>query len=665
MRAPLSYIPLLPITLAFITGIIIADCGVYPIGIIMIIVLSIILFFRGNSTISIILIALAIGWGNMYIQTPPLLDQSLQNQQLRYSGTVISVTESETSRHLIIDINPTDSTTNIKLRCKLTLPSTHPLINQGDVVLFITQLEKPQNKHDLPEEWDMESFLYHQGITATAYIQPEDITIIGQNENLFWSIRRIQHQIISLLGASTLSDDATEFLIATITGDDELLLAETRKNYSSAGLAHILALSGLHVGIIALVIAIILFPLSVMGYKKARLIITIILLWVYAIMTGLTPSVTRAVIMTTLYLIGFIIQRRHSSINALCFAALLILVVSPLQLYSAGFQLSFAAVTTILLFSHRINPINRKYEVWYYITSMACVSISATLGTALISAYYFHSFPVYFLLCNVLVIFLLPIIISGGILLIIFEACGFYSNWVCEVLDFIYNIIAKITETTTALPLSKIDNIYFSKWLFIPYIITLILLFMTLIYRRLSFGFMTAIGAISTISVYYICKPTFPKIEFYIPRDTYYTNIITRIDSSMYLFTTAHHSKYDEVIERAKFKYKDYMGQRDIEDITFVSDSFYSPLFSCHGRNIIVNNSHFIIVDDKNDIYPCPTRPNYAIVCRGFNGEITNVAKIINADTILLSYDLHPRRHDRYMKECKASDIPCRSLRNR
>lgn len=665
MHPPLSYIPLLPITLAFIIGIIIADIGIHPIGIILVAAVSITLFFKGNSAISISLMALAIGWSNMYIQAPPQLDQSLQNQQLRYSGTVISVTESETSRHLVIDINSTDSTTNIGLRCKLTLPSAHPLINPGDDVLFVARLEKPQNKHDLPDEWDMENFLYHQGITATAYILPEEITIIGQNDNLLWDIRRLQHQIISLLGASLLSDDTTEFLIATITGDDELLLDETRQNYSTAGLAHILALSGLHVGIIALVIAIILFPLTLMGYKNTRLIITIVLLWGYAIMTGLTPSVTRAVIMSTLYLIGLIIQRRHNSINALCFAALLILLFSPLQLYSAGFQLSFAAVITILLFTHRINPINRKYRVWYYITSMACVSISATLGTAMISIYYFHSFPVYFLLGNVLVIFLLPFIIGGGILLILLEACGFSSIWICYSLDFIYSIIANIAETTSSLPLSKIDNIYFSEWLFIPYIITMALLLMTLIYRRWSLGFMTAMCAIFTISAHYISKPSFPQIEFYIPRDTYYTNFITRIDSSMYLHTTAHHSEYDEVIERAKFRYRDYMGRRDIKNLTFVSDSFYSPLLSFHGRNIIINNFHIVIVDDKNDIYPCPIKPNYAIVCRGFKGEITDIHKTINADTILLSYDLHPRRHDRYLKECNAFNIPCRSLRNR
>lgn len=665
MRPPLSYIPLLPITLSFIVGIIIADIEVHPIGLILVATIATFLFFKRKAIVSICLMALAIGWVNMLIQTPASLSQSLQETEYHYNGTIISTTESETSRHLIIKVNQIDSVFETNFHCKLTLPSMYPVINPGDDVSFLAKLQSPKNNHDLPDEWDMENFLYYQGITATAYIQPEQITIIGENNGLLWHIRRLQSYIVSLLGASPLSDETTEFLTATIVGDDSLLLAETRQEFSTSGLAHILALSGLHVGLIAIIIAIILLPLSIMGYNRTRLIITIILLWGYAVMTGLTPSVTRAAIMTTLYIIGIIIQRRHSSINALCFAALIILLFSPLQLYSAGFQLSFAAVLAILLFANRINPVNRKHHIGYYITSLACVSMSATLGTALISAYYFHSFPVYFLIANILVIFMLPVIIGGGVLLIIFEACGGSSIWICSALDFLYSIITWITEITSSLQFAKIDNIYFSGWLFIPYIITILLLLATLVYRKIVYGVMTIMLATFTITAHYVSKPTYPQKEFFIPRDTYYTNIIARIDTTMYLYSTAHHSEYSDVVDRAKFRYKDYMGRREIKEITLVTDSFYSPLFSCHGRNLIFNNTHFLIIDNADDIYPCNAKPDYVLMCRGFKGDIIDVAEIISADSILLSYDLHPRRHNRYLDECEAKKIPCRSLRDR
>jgi hypothetical protein len=260
---------------------------------------------------------------------------------------------------------------------------------------------------------------------------------------------------------------------------------------------------------------------------------------------------------------------------------------------------------------------------------------------------------------------MLPVIIGGGVLLIIFEACGGSSIWICSALDFLYSIITWITEITSSLQFAKIDNIYFSGWLFIPYIITILLLLATLVYRKIVYGVMTIMLAISTITVHYVSKPTYPQKEFFIPRDTYYTNIIARIDTTMYLYTTAHHSEYSNVTDRAKFRYKDYMGRREIKEFTLVTDSFYSPLFSCHGRNLIFNNTHFLIIDNADDIYPCNAEPDYAIVCRGFKGDIIDVAEIIRADSILLSYDLHPRRHNRYLDECEAKKIPCRSLRDR
>ena len=221
-----------------------------------------------------------------------------------------------------------------------------------------------------------------------------------------------------------MSDPTIAFYIATITGDDSFLTDDSREEYSRSGLAHILALSGLHVAIIATVIAALLFPLHLMRQRKLRYIITIVILWIYAIVTGLSPSVTRAVVMTSMFLIALMIERRNSSLNALCFAALVILLFSPMSLYSIGFQLSFCAVASILIFANRMNPISPRHKIAYHFTSLITVSISAMIGTGLISAYYFHTFPVYFLLSNIIVLLILPFVLGGGILLTLLLAFG-------------------------------------------------------------------------------------------------------------------------------------------------------------------------------------------------------------------------------------------------
>ncbi len=658
MRPPLSYVPLLPILLAFIAGILIAEMGLSLWWVIIPMLVATAMYWCKMAVSAICLMALSIGWINAELQLPKPLDSSIANITHVYTATVESASETETSRHLIVDIDAIG-------KCRLTIPSSRPEVEMGDIVSFQGKLSLPKNQHDLPDEWDMESFMLHQGIIATAYLQPEDIKIIGESTNWLWDIRRLQSKIISLLGKSSLSDDTTEFLVATITGDDSLLSPDSREDFTTAGLAHILALSGLHIGIIALVIAIALFPLYFFRQNHYRLIITIILLWVYAIMTGLSPSVTRAVIMTTVYFIGVIIQRHHSSMNALCFAALMILLFSPLSLYSIGFQLSFVAVISILLFTRRLNPISPRHRIGYYIMSMLSVSIAAMIGTGIIAAYYFHSFPLYFLVGNILIMLLLPIIIGGGVLLIIIESLGCDPQWLCAILDFTHDVISAIVEFSTSLPHASVTRIYFPAWLLIPYFATTASLLAWLVYRRLSLGIATIMLAIATWMLSAIVKPTFPETEYFIPRETYHTNIIARQLTNMYLFTTAHESEHQAIIDEANHRYQDYMGQRNIDSIILVSDTFDSPIISRRGKHIILDNKYFVIVDNDSCIEPSSVKPDYAIICRGFSGEIDDVAKVLSPDSILLSNDLHPLRHNRYMQQCSINNIPHRSLRNK
>ncbi len=651
MRAPLSYIPILPILLSFIAGILINESNL-PLFIAIATAIAAILLYRsGKSAVAICTMAFTIGWINAAIQTPEPLPSNYIAQTHKYTATVIQTQESETSRHLTADID------GIGL-CLITTPSLFPHIDCGDRISFIAKLECPENRHDLPKEWDVESYMERQGIIASTYLRPDKISIIGASNDWKWHFYRIQQKAITLLGSSNLSDASTEFLIATVTGDDSFLTPESREKFSHAGLAHILALSGLHIGIIATIIAVMLFPLHLMRKRKTRYILTIIILWLYACATGLSPSVTRAVIMTTVYLVSLIIQRRHSSMNALCFAALLILVLSPSDLYSVSFQLSFSAVASILLFTRRLNPVNPRHRIPYYIASLVTVSVSAMIGTGLLSAYYFHSFPIYFLIGNILVVILLPVIIGGGILLTLLLAAGFEATWLCSVLDYCYKIIMSITEFSYNLPGATLDNIYFDAWLLIPYYITCIgFLFAISSHKKLWWS-AAIILTLVTFNLFLICKEKYPQTEFYFPRDTYHTNIIARDKNILYLFTTAHNSELPAVIDNTKKRYRDYIGSRDVDSIVIVSEHFDSQIITRRQRNIILNGKHYVIVDNNENASPLEISPDYAIVCRGFTGDIRDVYYNLNPDSIVLSYDLHPQRNKRYHKECCDDLIP-------
>ena len=650
MKPPLSYIPLLPIVVGFIIGIAIGDFAWPLYFAILPALISAILLWRGLSLWGVSIMAIAIGWINAAVQTPPPINPSLTVNPAQYRAIVKDITESENSRHLTVDID------GVGL-CRITTPSLFPVISCGDSIAFTTHLEKPQNRHDLPLEWDMETYMHRKGIVATAYLQPEKIAVIGYDCGFYWKLRQLREEIIALIGQSNLSDPTTAFFIATITGDDSFLTDNSREQYSRSGLAHILALSGLHVAIIATVIAIFLFPLHLMRQRKMRYIITITILWIYAIVTGLSPSVTRAVIMTSLFLLALMIERRNSSLNTLCFAALVILLFSPMSLYSIGFQLSFCAVTSILVFANRINPISPRHKIAFHFASLITVSISAMIGTGLISAYYFHTFPVYFLLSNIIVLLILPFVLGGGILLTLLLAIGVEAQWLCIALDFGYSIISNTCQLCNSLPYASIDNIYFKPWLLIPYFATCAALLASLVYRKKLLYFATATMAVITVLLFSLNREQYPDKEIYFPRDTYYTNIIARDKATLYLFTTAHHSELPAVVDHVENRYRDFIGSREIDHITIVDTVFDSDIITRRGRNLIVDGKHYVIIKDKADLRPIEAKPDYALVCRGFTGDIVDVYNTINPDTIILSYDLHPRRSSRYYNECREDSI--------
>lgn len=664
MRPPLSYVPLLPILIGYIAGII---SGLYTTDLLWClspILFAVLLYISKHKVYAIVCAAIALGWFNTAINAPQQPPLSLIDKNINYTATVLSINESETSRHISVEIKTANNARLTPFKCSLTTPSYNPPVEAGDNITFLGAISPLSFQTDLPDERISAPYLSRQGITATAFVAPENLKVTGREESLLWHIKRLRTTVTQLIASSRLSTETIEFLNATITGDDSMMTTETRLDFTASGLAHVLALSGLHVGIIAIIILIALFPLYIAGMNKTRYIITIILLWIYAIMTGLSPSVTRAVIMATVYMVSLILQRHHSSMNAMCCAAIVILVFSPYSLFQASFQLSFAAVASIFLFAGRLNPVNPRHKIAYNITSYATVSLSAMIGTGIVAAYYFHQIPTYFLLANTLVAFLLPFILGGGALIIFSQAIGIETTWLCVAIDWLYNTALYIAQFVADLPGAVIDNIYFQAWMLIPYFAIVGCVFAAIIYKRREYYIATIILLLSTITISQLINPTYPQSEVFIPRDTNYTNVIYRNGNSAFLITTAHKADHQSVYDRCLSRYNDYFKLRGVDSLVLVPEQYYSPNLSRNGRIVVIDNHAIIIVDNEKEVSRSKLKPDYALVCRGFTGDIINLYNVISPDTILLSKDLNIRRLKRYAKELAAQSIPFKSLRD-
>jgi len=192
------------------------------------------------------------------------------------------------------------------------------------------------------------------------------------------------------------------------------------QQYSSAGVIHILAVSGLHVGIILLILQLLLRPLEYL--RKGRFIKTLIivaLLWCFAIIAGLSPSVVRAVTMFSIVAIGMNMKRPTSIFNTLAISMFILLLLKPMFLFDVGFQLSYLAVFAIVW----IQPLlykswTPKYKGVDYFWQIFTVTIAAQIGVAPLSLFYFHQFPGLFFLSNLVIIPVLGLILGLGILVI-------------------------------------------------------------------------------------------------------------------------------------------------------------------------------------------------------------------------------------------------------
>lgn len=309
---------------------------------------------------------------------------------------------------------------------------------KGDRLLLTQSPQKidpPQN----PGEFDYRQFLQNRGITHRLYLNdPSQAISIQRQYRKSWLdvFDTSRDWLVSQLRGALHNDDAFAVSSALILGQKEYLSPQIRSAYAGTGAMHVLAVSGLHVGIIYFILT---FMLGWLGQKRlavwTRLIFILAGLWSYAILTGLSPSVLRASVMFSAIAIAQIIDRKTNIYNTLASAALILLCFNPFLIMEIGFQLSFAAVLGIVL----LFPV--LYELLFFrnkwsdkIWQLACVSIAAQIATFPLGIYYFNQFPNYFLLSNFVVIPAAFVILPSGL---IFLAL----SWVPVLGDLIGNLV--------------------------------------------------------------------------------------------------------------------------------------------------------------------------------------------------------------------------------
>jgi len=259
------------------------------------------------------------------------------------------------------------------------------------------------------------------------------------------------------------SDEQQYAVIAAMTlGDKSALSQATRDAYSISGASHVLALSGLHLGIVYAILTFLLGGRKRRSWVAQALVLCAV--WIYALLVGLPASVVRSATMLTVYSCCVLLHREHASVNALAFAALVMLVASPLSLWDVSFQLSFLAVLGIVVYQPRLFRLWRPApKPFRWVWGMVTVSLAAQVTTAPLVAYYFGRFSCYFLLTNILVVPAAALILYGAIALFVTTPFAAVSQGVALALLWVVRWLNEALALVASWPGASVEGIRLSQ----------------------------------------------------------------------------------------------------------------------------------------------------------------------------------------------------------
>ena len=316
-----------------------------------------------------------------------------------------------------------------------------------------------------PYQFDYANYLKKQNVFHQVYASENQIKIIQTHKNFNYHIEQLRNKLSSSFDIHHFDPKTKAIIDALLLGQRVDLDKDTVADYSNSGVIHILAISGLHISIIYFFIVFLLKPLKRIRFgKELQLLIVLLLLWIFAFLTGLPASVTRAVTLFSFVSIGAYFNRPKATFNAIAISALLILLVKPNAIFDIGFQLSYAAVISIVLFQPFYKKLYfTKNKIVRYFTDIVLVSLAAQIGVLPLSLYYFNQLPLLFLMANLVIIPIATAVLIGGIVILILNfTIPTLAIFIGKILAFLINCMNQYIHWIAHFKGGIITNISFS-----------------------------------------------------------------------------------------------------------------------------------------------------------------------------------------------------------
>ncbi|MFH7016597.1 ComEC/Rec2 family competence protein [Flavobacterium sp. FlaQc-47] len=486
----------------------------------------------------------------------------------------------------------------------------------GDIIKVKTTLQRNSiNKN--PNQFNYSKYLEDKQIFAQVYSSKAEININKKAKKDIWYYSgRLHSRIVRNLEKSNFNKEEMNVALALILGQQQDISTEIIQDYQYSGATHILSVSGLHVGFIMIFINFILKPIpNTRKGSLIKLISILISLTFFAVISGLSPSVLRSVVMFSFLAIGNHLRRSGSIYHTLLVSILLILLFEPYFLFDVGFQLSYLALFFIVWLQPLLKTMwTPRYRILITIWNALTVSFAAQIGTLPLCLYYFHQFPGLFFVTNIVIIPLLSFIMIAGIIVMILAVFISPPILIIEIFEKSIYLLNKTIHIVASFEWFVIRDISFNSY----YLVTFYLFIISVIiwnkkrdYNKLVFFLISVI--LLQISFIYTKKEVENKHELIVYNTKRNTLISERKGKEITLFTT------DTVSKNTTLN-------------SYLVGNFSKLKSTQKIKNVLFFNGKKIEIIDSTGIYKNKVQPDILI--------LTQSPKV-NLDRIL--EDLHPQ----------------------
>ena len=456
--------PLLRLAVCLMAGIVIGDHFVvgWPLLLICVVmVVTALLLWKHEhlQSIAIALCFVVLGWLLMEHQKTSL-QVVWPEGEVNYEAVVLSEPV-EKPKTMAVDVLLTES--GRKLKCYLYKDNRSRELRIGDGLQIQSRIES--NSDWRKGSFDYRRYLEIHGFTGRTFVaswkwQKARVSLVklSRLERMRLTFLKYRSRLLEKISAHGTDTDAYAVVAAMALGDKSALTQELKDVYSVTGASHVLALSGLHLGIIYTLLSLFVFRRR---WQVLSQMVIILSVWAFVFLVGMSTSVVRSAVMLSIYALLSLGHRDRMSVNTLAFTAIVMLMVSPMSLFDVGFQMSYMAVLSILLFVPLLESIFTaeylmSHRVVRWLWGMVAVSLSAQIGTAPLIAYYFGRFSCYFLLTNFIVIPAAMLILYLSLVVLVVPSL---ANLLYSIVAALNSLLAQIA----AVPGSSIENLHPTK----------------------------------------------------------------------------------------------------------------------------------------------------------------------------------------------------------